>query len=143
MKPFYIDLFAGSQGITKAFRRRGLRCYPLDLNQGLKGDLLNRGVYRRILKLIRSGSCRGIFAAPPCTTYSSARHPALRTRRRFRGLQGIVGDAARQVHTANMLMDRMCALVGRRCSSHHLGRGEPAELHHVARSRFEVDRAVV
>ena len=36
--------------------------------------------------MIQSGMCMGILAAPPCTTYSCARHPALRSRDYIYGL---------------------------------------------------------
>ena len=128
LKPFYIDLLAGSQGITKAFRRRGLRCDPFDLNQGVNGVLLNRGVYRRILKLIRPGSCRGIFAAPPCTTYNSDRHTRSSQSAplpRFARNRRICCPASAHRQPADG--QDVCALVGRRCASHPLSRGEPAE----------------
>ena len=51
------------------------------------------------------------MCAPPCTTFSQCRHPALRSHARPRGLVGLLGDAADQVRAANLLVDNMCCLL--------------------------------
>eukprot|EP00974_Lingulodinium_polyedra_P062860 6068391-Lingulodinium_polyedra.AAC.1 len=58
---------------------------------GPEGDLLRGKVLRRLRRLIRTGNCLGILAAPPCTTYSIARRPALRSRQWPEGRPGLVG----------------------------------------------------
>ena len=90
-----------------------MRVFSFDVNQGSCGDLLRLGVLRRILRLLASGQCRGIFAAPPCTTYSCARKPALRSWLRPRGVDGLVGEERRRVLEANRLIDHLVIILDR------------------------------
>lgn len=111
LKPFVIEVFSGCQAFARSIRNRGLQCLAFDLNQGPSGDVLKPSVFRRLVALMKSGNCRGILFAPPCTTFSSARHPAVRSRRRPRGLHGLVGRDAAQVLEANAIIDRMIVLL--------------------------------
>ena len=59
----------------------GRRCktYAIDLRQGPSGDVIRRSVRRRLAAMMYSGNCMGILVATPCTSYSVARRPAVRS----------------------------------------------------------------
>ena len=61
--------------------------------------------------MIRSGQCRGIVCATPCTTYSCARRPAVRSRPFPRGLKNLTGADLEAVQRANRLTDHTVLLL--------------------------------
>ena len=105
VRPFFLDIFSGEEGVARCLRARHLACKTFDIRQGASGDIASRSVLRRILGLIGSGNCMGIMMHIPCTTCSQARHPALRSHKRPRGLPGLSGNALAQLHAANYLYD--------------------------------------
>ena len=113
LRPFFLEIFAGDEGISRSLRGRGLAAKAFDLRQGIAGDLSRRAVVRRIVRLLRSGCCRGVWFAPPCTTFSSARYPPLRSHGRPRGLQvKLLSDKDRQqLFDANCLIDNTLTLI--------------------------------
>ena len=103
-RPFFLDLFGGAEGVARALRARGFACKSFDISQGPLGDLSRRSVVRRICKLLRAGQCRGVMLAPPCTTFSIARRPALRSMLRPWGLEGLSDKDTLQLAVANRLI---------------------------------------
>ena len=90
-----------------------MKVFSFDLNQGVAGDISRKAVLGRILRLLASGQCRGILAAPPCTTYSTARNPPLRTWCRPRGRRDLAGRELQQVLAANTLVDHLGVILER------------------------------
>jgi hypothetical protein len=85
-------------------------------------DLLNDPFFYELLRRIRTGRYFAIFAAPPCSTFSVARHfsspngrdggPApVRTRAHPKGLPQLSPAQARELKRANEITTRMCALL--------------------------------
>ena len=85
-------------------------------------DLLNDPFFYELLRRIRSGRYFAIFAAPPCSTFSVARHfsspkgrdggPApVRTRAHPKGLPQLSPAQVRELKRANDITTRMCALL--------------------------------
>ena len=58
---------------------------------------------RRILRMMYTGNCLGILAAPPCTTYSIAQRPALRSADHLEGKPGLDERGQQRVSTADRL----------------------------------------
>ena len=119
---FYLELFCGSGRLSDALRkrlesagRRDVEVIGFDLLQGRTGDLLNNDTYQRVMAMINSGRCLGVWLAPPCSSWSSSRRhdehkgaPPLRSRQHVLGLPSLDSKQRRQVQTANALMQRTC-----------------------------------
>ena len=73
----FLELFAGSSRLSTAFRRRGWGCLGVEVLNGPEFDLLDPQVVRRIEGWISSGCIAGVFFAPPCASWSIARHGPL------------------------------------------------------------------
>ena len=104
MKPFFLDVFAGAAGVTRALERRKLGCYSFDVLQGESGDVLRPAVQKRLLKMVSGGSCVGIMAAPPCTTFSLARQPPVRDKQNLYGKKDLGEKERAQVQQANQIV---------------------------------------
>ena len=74
MRPgqYIADLFAGTGGVRRAARADGWPCRSWEIADGKEGDLLNRGVRRRLRRDIRGGLVLGAVLAPPCGSLSLA-----------------------------------------------------------------------
>ena len=82
----------------------GVKCF--DLRHDPSGDVSRRAVLGRIVRLLRSGNCRGVWQAPPCTTFSTARHPPLRPAARPRGVQpNTLTENKQQLTASNRIVD--------------------------------------
>ena len=58
------EVFGGGGGLTDAVRRCGLSAFhAMDLDNG---DLLDRDVFKELLKKARLGQIRWLHGAPPC-----------------------------------------------------------------------------
>ena len=70
---------AGSAGgISHACGKRNIRCGPvIEIKNGL--DFLDEALFIWLIRLSLSGRIWLAVLEPPCTTFSLARHPALRT----------------------------------------------------------------
>lgn len=71
---FFLELFAGSGAVSAALWRRGARvAVPIDVRHGRHHDLACPRVQAVVLSWLLSGRVAGIFMAPPCTPWSTAR----------------------------------------------------------------------
>ena len=77
---FYLELFCGSGRMSKSLRTRlesagkqDIEVIGFDLLQGRSGDLLNNDVFQKVMAMINSGRCLGVWMAPPCATWSTSR----------------------------------------------------------------------
>ena len=82
-----LELFAGSGRMARALERAtGLPCIALDLAAGAHCDLTRRAVLQTVIGWVRARVVRCAWAGFPCTTWSIARRPALRSREHLGGL---------------------------------------------------------
>ena len=93
----FIELCGGAGVVTKQMSLLGFVCAPVfDISYSRRCDVTNRKVFAWIAFMCESGRLRSFLAAPPCTTFSPAAHPCLRSykqplgfdRRHPRVLQG-------------------------------------------------------
>ena len=79
-------------------------------------DLLNNKFYAQLLQRAQSGEFLAIIAAPPCSTFSVARHfrpgpPPVRNRQHPRGIPNQNPVRAKEAERANLLITRTCAIL--------------------------------
>ena len=111
LRPFFLDIFGGTEGVSRAIRRRGFACKSFDIAQGAGGDLSRPVVVKRICRLLRSQQCRGMVLAPPCTTFSIARRPALRSMAQPWGKDNLSEKEQAQLHAANVLIRNTLTII--------------------------------
>ena len=92
-----VEIFAGSQTFTRVWQSRGHPVYPVDINISADHDFSSQARPDHAWEVIQdmisnSHVARGsalqpvVHLAPPCNTYSTARHPKLRSGAHPRGL---------------------------------------------------------
>eukprot|EP00965_Chrysotila_dentata_P032495 1082789-Pleurochrysis_carterae.AAC.1 len=68
-------------------RARGLHAAEVDIAQGgADHDVLRSEVADTLLRRVRQGRYTAVFAAPPCSSFSVAHQPRLRSRERPEGV---------------------------------------------------------
>ena len=76
----FIEICGGAGVVTKALEDLGVSCGPIfDLSYSLQYDITNKRVFEWLAFMCEEGRLRSFMAAPPCTTFSPAAHPALRS----------------------------------------------------------------
>ena len=76
----FLEVCGGSSKISAYLSSQGwLVGPPLDLSFSAKYNLLNDRVFLWIVHLLEEGLLGSLFISPPCTTFSIAAHPPLRT----------------------------------------------------------------
>ena len=117
---FYLELFMGTGRMSKALRQRlesagkpNVKVIGFDMLQGRDGDLLHNDVYQRVMAMINSGRCLGVWMAPPCASWSTSRRndehkgaPPLRSKEHMMGLPTLNAKQRRGVAKMNALMIR-------------------------------------
>ena len=117
---FYLELFMGSGRLSQSLKRRlesvgrqDIQVIGFELSQGRSGDLLQNDTFQRVMALINSGRCLGVWMAPPCSTWSTSRRhdehkgaPPLRSRDHVMGLPSLDARQRRTVQKANALVQR-------------------------------------
>lgn len=77
----FIEIFAGSAGVTKCMAARGWNCGPpLDISWSEEVDLTFVHVASWISFMVCAGRLLSFMVEPVCTTFSVMRRPALRSR---------------------------------------------------------------
>lgn len=128
-----LEIFSGSGQLARAFRRqRRPVATAVDRADRPDGDVTQPNVERRILGGLRGGAYDAAWLAPPCTTWSQTRRPALREADGMPTAEGHVGRGALNVHEGDRRL-RFAARLASACA----GLGvpcviEPAHLHRVA-----------
>ena len=69
---YFLDLFAGEAGVSRALDREGYKCFSYDVIYGPDGDLTKPHVQKRVKFAILSGNVIGVMLAPPCSSFSTA-----------------------------------------------------------------------
>ena len=83
----YVELFSGCGIISKKIRQLGgYGCLDFDLSKGVQYDLTRNVVINMLEGWCKAGIIRGAWVAFPCTTFSQARRPPLRSAACLRGL---------------------------------------------------------
>ena len=99
----FLEVYAGCSHLSKTMVKLGLRVLPpIELRDGW--DLQDRSLFWGIMGLVRSGRVRFIWLAPPCTTFSLARNPKLRSTTQPWGLNLLENDTL----TAIFMLARRC-----------------------------------
>ena len=77
--PFdFLEVYSGCSRLSLAMKKKGFSVLPpIELKQGF--DMCERPLFLALLGLVRIGRIRFIWVAPPCTTFSLARTPKLRS----------------------------------------------------------------
>ena len=123
-------LFSGPyqrpDGLGAFLRQQGFDVTLVDSDAQHGGDvahdLLNDRFYRALRTRIRKGHYFAVFAAPPCSTFSVARHfppadgkkpgpPPVRTRKFPAGLRPPPKGHEKELAKANKIIDRLCVLL--------------------------------
>ena len=78
----FIEVFGGAGVVTKKLCGLGVVCGPvLDLSESLQYDLRKHKVFLWLCFMMESQRLLSFLASPPCTTFSPAAHPCLRSYR--------------------------------------------------------------
>ena len=123
-------LFSGPKdrpdGLMTFLRRLGFSVTALDNDPknggGKDDDILSDVVYEKLLRNAQRGEYFGILAAPPCSTFSVARHirstqssdggpPPVRSRKQIQGIKGIPASHRRELSRANMIIVRTASIL--------------------------------
>lgn len=76
----FLEVCGGSGVVTKALIRRGVCCGPvLDLSFSKQFDLKEKRVVQWVVFMLESDRLQSVMIAPPCTTFSPAAFPSLRS----------------------------------------------------------------
>ena len=76
----FIEVCGGSGVVTEALCRLGVVCGPiLDITYSRHYNLTDGRVIEWVIFLMEQGRLRAFLVAPPCTTFSAAAHPCLRS----------------------------------------------------------------
>jgi hypothetical protein len=96
-----LELFAGSGHLAQALRELGWEVVAVDILYGPQCDVLKSDVREALRRSAAARSFAYIHAGTPCTTFSRARHPCLRTSRLPLGIPGLSRDAQQKVLIGN------------------------------------------
>ena len=72
-RKYFLDLFAGEAGVSKAVQKLGYSARVFDIKNGLEQDLTSRKVQNRIIREIKRKRIFAVMLAPVCTSFSVAR----------------------------------------------------------------------
>ena len=70
---YFLDLFAGKAGVSKAVQKLGYSARFFDIKNGSEQDLTSRKVQNRIIREIKRKRVFAVMLAPVCTSFSVAR----------------------------------------------------------------------
>ena len=75
-----VEICGGSGTLSKAASELGLRvCTPIDLSSSPHHDMRSPKLLNWIFQMIHEKRFRSVVCEPPCTTFSPAQHPAVRS----------------------------------------------------------------
>jgi hypothetical protein len=115
--PCFLELFAGTARVSRAIRRRGERACAIDRADDPALDLTVPDNVQVVTHAIRNGRVRGLWIAPPCASWSRARHGpplsswcSLRSADHPLGLPGL-SDRAREIVSEGNAVMRVVARI--------------------------------
>ena len=104
--PGALDLYSGTGGVGRALLCLGAPwVLSVDISRGPEQDLLDSDVQARIEGLIDRGLVAAVCMAPPCSSFSSAVTPAVRSNEFPRGLPWLKGAMRAKVAEGNRHAD--------------------------------------
>ena len=104
----FLEICGGSSKISAFLRSQGwLVGPPLDLSFSSEYNLLNDRVFLWVVHLLESGLLDSLFISPPCTTFSIAAHPPLRSYAQPYGFR----PSESRTRIGNVLAHRALALI--------------------------------
>lgn len=96
----FVELFAGSGALSRGLEHvSGFACMAMDITNGV--DLTHPAVRSLIAGWLRARVVRGVWVGFPCTTWSVARRPALRSKAYVWGLPGLNASEQDQIRNGN------------------------------------------
>jgi hypothetical protein len=98
-----VELFSGKGRWSAALERQGFKALRVDVQNKISLDLARPSVIEAILVLIDTGIVKAVHVAPPCSSWSRARIPALRSRHFLYGLPYLQAHQQQLVLEANKL----------------------------------------
>ena len=82
----FIELCGGAGGVTRELIRRGIACGPvLDLSLSQQFNLAEHRVIQWLCFMMEDDRLDSFLVSPPCTTFSPAAHPCVRSYKQPRG----------------------------------------------------------
>lgn len=82
----FVEVCGGQGSVSKAAARMGLTvCTPIELSDSRCYDLRNLRLVQWVVHMLQVGRFKSIMLEPPCTTWSPAAHPAVRSYSNPRG----------------------------------------------------------
>ena len=76
----FVEICGGSGRVSEEACKLGLIvCTPIDLSSSRHFDLTSKSLVDWIFHMIRSGRFKSVMCEPPCTTFSCAAHPCVRS----------------------------------------------------------------
>ena len=109
--PGYLDLYSGSRGARAASSASGSWCLTFDVGHAAGEDLLDIGLQKRILTLIKAGAFRGLGGGPICSSFSRAVRPPVRSKAFPLGLPSFRESMKDKVESGNAHASFMCDAV--------------------------------
>ena len=119
--------YARPDGITAFLRAKGIEVDQYDCDAknggGEDADILNDAFFTSLFNLVRNGHYATVFTAPPCSTYSVARHfaanrpgrdrgpPVVRKRDKILGIDNVPDKHKRELRRANEITRRTALLL--------------------------------
>jgi hypothetical protein len=76
----FLDLFSGAGLLANAWQKAGYGSLAIDIRRGAQWDLSINGPWRHLAQWAQDGKIVGFMAGFPCTTFSIARQPPLRSK---------------------------------------------------------------
>lgn len=84
----FVEICGGAGSVSKAAARMGLTvCTPIELSDSRCYDLRNLRLVQWVVYMLQTGRFRSVMLEPPCTTWSPAAHPAVRSYSNPRGFK--------------------------------------------------------
>lgn len=103
---YVLELFGGSGRFSRAVADLGYKTREYDMSRGPHEDLTRKPVQQRIRRDIKRGAVIAALLAPPCSSFSTARHrtEVARTAAHPRGLADISARSIEAVARGNATM---------------------------------------
>eukprot|EP00435_Cladocopium_sp_Y103_P076199 s154_g81.t1 len=110
----FVEICGGAGKVADAMSRRGHSVAPvLDLSESCHYDLSSLRLVEWIIYMLEENRCRSFLIAPPCTAFSPAAHPAVRS---YKEPLGFDRKDPKTLHGNVLALRSLCLMrVGRRC----------------------------
>ena len=106
----FLELFGGTGPVTRALRRFGFAAVSIDLTRD-KIDVCNPRVVQYIKRLIDNNVVGGIMFETPCSSWSNACRPMIRSRSHIWGFDNLTSTQRSKVHLGNLTLRRTIYLI--------------------------------